>query len=251
MVAEAEFRKWLEAFLPKRYGVTPGYVISTGIPNTERAPHFDMIIYDKLDSPVLWVEDQPDASSQGRSLAIPVEHVKSVLEVKSAFSSATVKAAADHLGDLSPLMGGPDGLSERYKVHLPPSFCCGMVFFDLRGDAQFDATALGRIIPCIQYRGFFGGLILRGEGHVDQMSARISVLRSETAIEGTIEPDKESLLKGSPMSQSIKVADNLHFGSMLMWSESAFSQFAFDLIALMQGTYKSGYVSSFYGLGSS
>ena len=44
-------------------------------------PHFDVIIYDELDAPVLWIEDTPDASPQGRSLAIPVEHVRGVLEV--------------------------------------------------------------------------------------------------------------------------------------------------------------------------
>jgi hypothetical protein len=34
-VAEAEFRKWLIDFLPKRYGVTSGYVISQGLPNSD------------------------------------------------------------------------------------------------------------------------------------------------------------------------------------------------------------------------
>ena len=29
-VAEAEFRKWLAGFLPKRYAVTSGYIVSPG-----------------------------------------------------------------------------------------------------------------------------------------------------------------------------------------------------------------------------
>ncbi len=44
-VAEAEFRKWLTNFLPKKYGVTSGYIISQGISDVQRAPHFDVIIF--------------------------------------------------------------------------------------------------------------------------------------------------------------------------------------------------------------
>jgi len=62
-----------------------------------------VIIYDKLEAPVLWVEDTPDVSEQGRSLAIPVEYVRCVLEVKSTFSSSNVRAAMAHLKDLRPL----------------------------------------------------------------------------------------------------------------------------------------------------
>jgi hypothetical protein len=99
-VAEASFRKWLQGFLPKRYGVAAGYVVSAGLKSTAKVPHFDVIIYDQLESPVLWIEENADASAQGRSLAIPVEYVRSVLEVKSSFSAATVKNAIEHLGDL-------------------------------------------------------------------------------------------------------------------------------------------------------
>ncbi|MFZ1159553.1 MAG: DUF6602 domain-containing protein, partial [Candidatus Sulfotelmatobacter sp.] len=89
-VAEAEVRKWLLTFLPKKYGVTSGYVVSPGRKSTVKAPHFDVVIYEQLESPILWVEGGPDASEQGRSLAIPVEYVRAVLEVKSRFTSKTV-----------------------------------------------------------------------------------------------------------------------------------------------------------------
>lgn len=38
---------------------------------------------------------------------------------------------------------------------------------------------------------------------------------------------------------------------MLRWSESEFAKFAFDLVAMLQGTYQVGRLSSFYGMGSS
>jgi hypothetical protein len=245
-VAEAELRNWLSTFLPKRYGVTSGYIVSLGLKSTEKTPHFDVIIYDQLDSPVLWVEDFPDASPQGRSLAIPAEHVRCVLEVKASFSPKTVGDAIEHLADLLPLMGGPDEPQEKYKLHFPPTFCCGLIFFELRQEHQFSKAAMNRIVSAIQVRGFFGGIILRGEGHTREDTGKLSLLRSETPIKSI----KASLLSIG-MAASIKIADNLHFGSMLMWSEMNFSQFGFDVIAMMQGTYEVGRLSSFHGMGTS
>jgi hypothetical protein len=249
-VAEAEFRKWLASFLPKKFGVTAGYIVSTGLKSTEKAPHFDVIIYEQLESPILWIEDNPDASQAGQSLAIPVEHVRAVLEVKSQFSPSTVDDAIGHLRDLSPLMGGIDDPNEYYKLHLPATFSCGVAFFDLRSEHLFSEAALNRTLSGLDLRGYFGGIILRGEGHSKPMTGRVSLLRSETPLECTVGRGKESLL-GSPLGQSVRVAEKLHIGCMLMWAESGFSQFAFDLIALMQGKYRSGYLSSFYGMGAS
>ena len=189
-VAEAELRKWLSDFLPKRYGITSGYIVSPGLKSSQKSPHFDVIIYDYLESPVLWIEDYPDLSAQGRSLAIPVEYVCCVLEVKSNFSTSTVTDAMEHLADLLPLMGGPDASQEKYKLHLPAHFCCGLVFFDLREEHQFGETALSKMIGGIQLRGFFGGVILRGEGHEKSVTGRLSLLRSETPIDSLVGENK-------------------------------------------------------------
>src|ERR1019366_2487940 len=86
-VAEAKFREWLSDFLPKRYGVTSGYIVTQRIGSVQTLPHFDVIIYDALNSPVLWIERHPDASRSGSSRAIPAEHVLGVLEVKSSLNS--------------------------------------------------------------------------------------------------------------------------------------------------------------------
>jgi len=248
-VAEAELRKWLSSFLPKRYGVTPGYIVSPGLKSSEKTPHFDVIIYDQLEAPVLWVEDTPDISAQGRSLAIPVEYVRGVLEVKSTFSSSNAQDAIAHLTDLLPLMGGPDDPQEKYKLHLPATFCCGLVFFDLNEEHQFSEAALAKFV-CVTLRGFFGGIILRGQGHIMDVTGKISMTRSETPIESTIGKKKSSLLNWG-MAQSVKITDNLHFGATLWWNEFHFSQFGFDLIAMMQGAYEVGRLSSFHGMGSS
>ncbi len=249
-VAEAELRKWLSSFLPKRYGVTSGYIVSPGLKSTEKTPHFDVIIYDQLESPVLWVEDFPDVSSQGRSLAIPVEHVRCVLEVKATLSPASVGEAIEHLTDLLPLMSGSDEPQDKHKLHLPPTFCCGLVFFELRQEYQFSESALTKLVGTSQLRGFFGGMVLRGEGHIKGLTGDLRLLRSATPIESMIGRNKGSLL-GVGMAGSVKVTDALYSVPVLMWGETNFSQFSFDLIAMMQGTYEVGILSSFHGMGTS
>jgi hypothetical protein len=249
MVAEAACRKWLGGFLPARYGVTCGYVISPGLSGGDRTPHFDVIIYDRLEAPILWIEDDADTSPQGRSRAIPVEHVRAVLEVKAAFSAKTVRESLEHLRDLSPLMRGIDAPAELYKLQLPPAFRCGSLFFELRqADANSEA-ALSALIDGHDLRGYFGGLILRGEGHTLPQTARLSLTRSKSATESMRCGGATPLLEFG-MSKSVQHAEHDHIGSMLMWSEFGFAQFAFDLIAMMQGTYEPGRLSSYYGFGS-
>jgi hypothetical protein len=161
-----------------------------------------------------------------------------------------VQDAVAHLKDLLPLMGGPDDRQERYKLHLPATFCCGLVFFDLNEEHQFSETALAKLIAGVELHRFFGGIILRGHGHKKDDTGKMSLLRSETPIESTIGEKKSSLLNFG-MTQSVKVTDNLHYGAMLMWNEFHFAQFGFDLIAMMQGIYEVGRLSSFHGMGSS
>lgn len=249
-VAEAATRKWLKEFLPKKYGVTSGYVISPGIKSSIKAPHFDVIIYDQINSPVLWVEDSPDSSQQGRALAIPAEYVHSVLEVKAALTSKSAGKAIDHLNDLSPLLAGQDDPTERYKLHLPPSFCCGTVFFELRKEHQYHESSIKKLVSGARLRGFFGGIILRGEGHAKQSTGGIKLLNPETEISCAIGKGKQTLLN-SCIAGSTQVADNVHLCASLFWAEHKFSEFGFDLIAMMQGTYDPGRVSSFYGFGQS
>lgn len=251
-VAEAKFRDWLGNFLPKRYGVTSGYVISVGMSSLDKRLHYDVIIYDVLNSPVLWVEDSPDQSKGGQSRAIPAEHVTGVLEVKAAFNPKNVKEAIEHLSTLKPLMQGLSSPDERYKVYLPSNFCCGLVFFELRADSEFSETALRTVTLGAELRQFFGGIILRGEGHDKPLTGRLMLTQGETPLKSDVGRSKASLLnpKQSPDSQSIQIGPDQHLGTMLMWSEVFFAQFAFDILTIMQGTYKTGFLSTFHGLGS-
>jgi hypothetical protein len=105
------------------------------------------------------------------------------------------------------------------------------------------------ISGALELRGFFGGIILRGEGQRKEFTGRISIVKSEKPFNSTIKNHSASLLSG--VTGSVKLGDHIYLGSMLMWTEWFFSQFGFDLIAMMQGTYQSGSLSSFHGMGAS
>jgi hypothetical protein len=250
-VLEAAVREWLAGFLPKRYGVTSGFVVSPAISSSEKAPHFDVIIYDQLESPILWVEDNADASGQGKSMAIPVEHVRGVLEVKSSFSSGNVKEAIAHLAELRPFMEALDDPEERYKLHLPDDFFCGLLFAELRKENDYSEAALSALIDGASLRGFYGGLVLRANESGNTLaSGRLAILASKEPIKSTLK-EKKTPLWEMGICASRRVSDEIHLGAMTTWTEPNFSQFGFDLVALLQGTFEVGRVSSFYGMGTS
>jgi len=103
-VAEAAMRQWLTQFLPKKYAVTSGYIISQGIQAENKLLHYDVIVYDALNAPILWVEKNADNSEQGKVRAIPVENVCCVLEVKSTFNKESCREAKSKLWELAPLL---------------------------------------------------------------------------------------------------------------------------------------------------
>jgi hypothetical protein len=251
-VVEAEFRRWLKEFLPKRFAVTSGYVISQGLGSKREAPHYDVIIYDALNSPVLWIENNPDSSSDGKSKAIPVEHVFGILEIKSSFDTKTVEDALQHLKELKPLMKKIDDLEERYKSYLPPNFFSATVFCELREKNKRSKKAFNSLANHYDLRRFYGGLILRKEKTNDNSSGKLtSVLTDEPMMErGSMHLPERNLFENI-VSKPLKVDEEKYISMMIGWSEMYFAQFAFDIIALMKGSYEPNRLSSMHGVGMS
>jgi len=255
--AEALFRDWLEQFLPARYGVTSGYIIpqrDSTVPRSAlkgKLRHYDVIIYDRLDSPVLWTEISPDHSMAGRIRAIPVEYVHAVLEVKATLNARNVADAFTKLNELAPLLG-IDGPDEYYKNNLPADFCMGMIFFELPESAA-KLPLLNKLVPTNLLRGFFGGIVLSAEGVdprntgrlryiVDRMPLSLVKVKGRTLT--SIARDRA----GGVWSDSVEIAPGQYLTCMFDWAISNFSQFAFDLIAMMKGTYDPGRLSSWHGM---
>lgn len=245
IVAEAEFRRWLSNFLPKRYGVTSGYIISQGLPNSEHLIHYDVIIYDQLESPVLWVDGSADSSGLGSYLAIPVEYVCGVIEVKSSLNKKSAQKAVAQLAKLKPLLRQIDPTEQPSKLYLPKNFFCAIVFFELRKEHEMEFSALDELVEGADLRGYYGGYILRGETLDQYSSGRLSLIREE----------KESVTYNESMlfwanSKSKKLGNGQYFKVLLQYSESHFSEFAFDVIAMLKGTYHPHVMSSMYGFGT-
>ena len=101
--------------------MTSGYIIPS-MPEGEFAlSHFDVIIYDRLNSPVLW-------SEHGGARAVPAEHVFCVIEIKSSITAKTFKDALAKLSELDSLLMGTDQPDERYEKYLPTHFTSLCVF---------------------------------------------------------------------------------------------------------------------------
>jgi len=255
--AEALFRDWLEQFLPARYGVTSGYIISQRDSTTPRSAlkgklrHYDVIIYNKLDAPVLWTEISPDHSMAGRIRAIPVEYVHVVLEVKATLNTKNIADAFKKLDELAPFLG-LDEADEHYKRYLPANFCMGMIFFELpEGVAKLQL--LNKLVPASLLRGFFGGIVLSAEEVDQRNTARFRYMSASEPIP-LVKIKGRTLTSiardggGGVWSDSIAVSPGMHLHCMFDWTSDNFSQFAFDLIAMMNGTYDPGRLSSWHGL---
>ncbi|QPH38641.1 DUF6602 domain-containing protein [Pedobacter endophyticus] len=245
-VAEAEFRKWLSEFLPKRYAVASGYIISPGISSKEHMVHYDVIIYDQLESPVLWVEENPDASLQGKSLAIPVEYVHAVFEVKSSFNSQSAKDAVEQLSKLKPLLARLDPQHSRGELYLPANFFCATVFFELRKEHEKDFAAMDKLVEATMLRGFHGGIILRADTLDKYYSGKIKFRNEDVDTSA----NTRSSLSFWATSKCLKYKDDAYFSLLLTFWEQHFSEFAFDIISLLKGTYHPNVLSSLYCMGS-
>ena len=249
-VAEAEFRKWLSNFLPKKYAVTSGYIVSIQNSEDDKLPHFDVIIYEYLEAPVLWIENNPDNSEHGKSLAIPAEYVQGVIEVKSTFSNKTVKDAVKHLKSLKKLMDGIDPVDTLNRKFLPKTFFCSIAFFELKNANKYDDKALESLIDGAELRGFEGGIVLRGESLSSLLTGRLKMITSKEPKDSDLKKSEKSILeRGCTLSKSKKIYDNVYNIVYIAWVQVFFADYAFDMIARMNGTYELGKVSSFHGLG--
>ncbi len=107
-----------------------------------------------------------------------------------------------------------------------------------------DFAALDELTEAASLRGFYGGYILRIDTLGKYYSGKISLIKESS----DHAPNNTSLFFWST-SKSKKIENN-YFKTQLFHSESHFSEFAFDIIALLKGTYHPNILSSFYGMGT-
>lgn len=136
VLAEASLRAWLSNFLPNRYGVTAGYIIPHTLqPDDYKQYHYDIIVYDKLDSPVIWVGDNADNTQNGQDKAIPSSRVLAVFEVKANWTKKSAFAAREKLNELNEI-----------RAHLPRNFFKGVIFMEVKSKCEKKVDFLQNLI---------------------------------------------------------------------------------------------------------
>jgi hypothetical protein len=246
-VAESTFRRWLSIFLPNKYGVTSGYIVSQNRKFVDlKLPHYDVIVYDQLNSPTLWVEENSDYSEGGKTRAIPAEYVRGVFEVKSNLTVDTSKKAIKKLLELEPLINLNGDNEPYYNGKLDQLFFTAAVFFEIQKTNEHKAKILNNLIVTSDFP-FYGGVILKGEGRNINDTGQFRLLVGDNPMRSSVGKKKESLILGSPESDSLEIKGNKHIGTHLFWSPANFSSFAFDIILLLEGKFRPGFASSFYG----
>lgn len=251
---EAAFRAWLSDFLPEKYSVTSGYVIPDLIQaGGEKLRHYDVIVYDRLNAPKLWIDGNKDKSEQGRSKAIPAMDIHAIFECKASFSKRTCEESIAKLSELNEFVG-----------HLPKVFTCGVVFFDLA--SKTDPSVLKSLIPSEPIVGFWGGIVLRSDvseeacGNIFLMNAGersspktdmlVPIVKPLSGL--NIKPDEKGNVtigeQGAGVMAFVGPDKQWHFSKqygpmvysgdmclMLNWSYNGFARFALDILNLLEG----------------
>jgi hypothetical protein len=162
---EAKIREWLTSFLPKKFAVTSGYIVPDIVVNDYTLKHYDIIIYNSLEAPILWIEDNLDSSNIGQKKAIPAKYVHFVLEVKATLNKKNVAESMEKLYELN-----------EFRDYLPLTFSCVSIFAEIANETPNNLKILEEFIYEAGVIGYWGSLILRNS--FDQTSSGFVTLRA-------------------------------------------------------------------------
>lgn len=252
---EAYLRKWLTEFLPKKFGVTSGYVIPNLYDDSGKIYHYDIIIYDRNESPILWTEGNQDDSEQGKFRAIPAKYVMGLYEVKSRLTKKNTKEALEKLDQ-----------TKDFVDQLNPNYSCGIIFIELK-ESDVDKTAIIKeLIKAKNVFKFSEGIVLRYEGDssstgiikifprndetdidndkLTPLAKSIEALNIYSTEDGSVTISERGggikLVQTKENHYSISksygvIYDEEHFSVHLSWSRSYFSEFCIDLLSALEG----------------
>lgn len=252
---EAYLRKWLAEFLPKKYGVTSGYIIPNLYSDSGKIYHYDIIIYNHLDAPVLWTEGTQDNNEQGKYRAIPAKHVVAVYEVKSRLTKANVSEAIDKLNQI-----------EEFSDQMHLLYSCGIIFIELKESDNNRESIIKELIKGKDVFRFSGGMVLRYEGddtctglinifdiepkedsekqHLKPLAKRIDDLNIYLTEDGSLQLAERGggaklvAISTSNWAVSKKYGVIFNEGNKsvhLSWSRTNFSDFCINLVSILEG----------------
>ncbi len=109
--AENVLREMLRDVLPRRFGVAKGKVTNAA---GELSNHLDVIVYDALNYPALFLDENDNQ-------ILPVESVVAVIEVKRRSNATSFRRAFDTLASASKVVGSRKDRSRfRNLIYFPP-----------------------------------------------------------------------------------------------------------------------------------
>lgn len=164
-VAESIFRSYLKRVLPKKYGVEKGHVITRDVTYDGPLEEWDIIVYDALESPILYVRG--DSGSEEK-VGIPVEHVKCVVEVKATLNRSNTEKTTRKLLKLKPFLQSPNG-NEGIRNKLPIDFFAYSIFMETSTSSSDDySKCLDNLHPLwTELSEYFEySLVLRSQNNV-------------------------------------------------------------------------------------
>ncbi len=235
--------------------MTSGYVIPDVIADDYKVYHFDLLVYDEISAPILWMDSDYDSSEQGKRRAIPAKHVLSAFEIKASLTRQGAIDAMTKLNQFNELVG-----------YLPQVFSSGIVFFDLDPGLADSQTILPNLIPSNPIIGYWGGIVLRCSLDQDMTglmqllplpdnkeeaktlaipiaksindlairrdeSGNVSISEQGAGVMAFAGPDKQWHF--SKLYGPIVYGDQ--FGLSLHWSHNGFATFALDLLSRLEG----------------
>lgn len=240
-VGEAQVRNWLKEFLPKKFGVCKGYIITSNLNYAGPLEEWDIIIFDALESPILFTKGQGDGGESRR--AIPIEYVRGVIEVKSSLNLVSAKKAVKKLKKLGDFIR--DKNSKNYPTHFTFPFISSMIFLEVNIE-KFPTyrNVLNKISEINQEEiiPFIGALVLKDSkniahsGYLKQLVGELDAVKSL----------EESVFE---MSNIYQFKDGKYgcFGSITGYTKNSFPEYTFDLLSYLRGK-KTNFKSSLYGL---
>lgn len=160
-VAESAWRELLGKYLPDRYKVSSGFVVSA---DNERSDQIDCIVYDNVYTPVFFGE-------HGLS-CIPAEAIYAVFEVKQKVSVSSIQYAAKKASSVRDLRRTSarytgDGQPRDAKPRFP--IIAGLMAYETEGKGKWKHSLQRKLhsIQCTNPRGFLDIVLTAQDGSAD------------------------------------------------------------------------------------
>ncbi|MFP4496781.1 MAG: DUF6602 domain-containing protein [Vulcanimicrobiota bacterium] len=233
IIAENLFKEWLASFIPRRYNVDSGYIVSEKYKKGEY-PYFNILIYDQTEAPELW----KTASDGKKFRVIPPEFVYAIFEVRPELTPETAMDTINKLKEVKPYLERIESVEETYKKYLPGKFFMGSVFFEIKREQEFNKEVLNNLNPRELLRGCFGSIVLSGENKDKDLTCWIEQGIIDKDLKSRVGKNGKSIFENICYSDSYNYVEDKQIFVTSDWEYTQFAIFAVDIIHLLNNPFE-------------